>query len=165
MTAIELKPLVRVGLIGCGEVAQVVHIPTLCFFSEYFQITYLCDVSRQALEHCRSKLPGAVLITTNPKEVCAAANVDVVFVINSDEYHADHAILALEHDKFVFVEKPAALNVRDIERIQAAESASKGQVMVGYMRRYAAAFVDGVREVGGMEKVLYARVRGLYSTV
>lgn len=34
----------NVGLIGCGEIAQVVHIPTLNFFLESFKITYLCNV-------------------------------------------------------------------------------------------------------------------------
>ncbi|KAE8321589.1 hypothetical protein BDV39DRAFT_197472 [Aspergillus sergii] len=96
-------------------------------------------------------------ITTEPQTLCASPDVDVVFVINSDEYHADHAILALENNKFVFVEKPLALNVRDIERIKSAERNSNGKVMVGYMRRHAAAFVDGVKEIGGMDQVLSAR--------
>ncbi|PYH84783.1 NAD binding Rossmann fold oxidoreductase [Aspergillus uvarum CBS 121591] len=102
-----------------------------------------------------------VSITTNPQDLCASPSVDVVFVINSDEYHADHAILALEHNKFVFVEKPLALNIRDIDRIKAAERASQGKLMVGYMRRHAAAFVDGVKEIGGMGEILFARVRDI----
>lgn len=101
-----------------------------------------------------------VSITTEPQTLCASPDVDVVFVINSDEYHVDHAILALENNKFVFVEKPLALNVRDIKRIKSAERNSNCKVMVGYMRRHAAAFVDGVKEIGGMDQVLYARVRG-----
>jgi hypothetical protein len=50
--------------------------------------------------------------------------------------------------------------MRDIDRIKVAERASKGFLMVGYMRRYAPAFIDGVREIGGIDKILYARVRG-----
>jgi len=158
------KSILRVGLIGCGEIGQVVHIPTLGFLSDLFRITFLCDVSRQALEYCRLKVVGGTPnITTDPNELCASPDVDVVFVINSDEYHADHAILALHHDKSVFVEKPLALNLRDIERIKQAEKASRGKLMVGYMRRYAAAFVDGVKEIGGIDKILYARFRGMIS--
>ncbi|KAB8266844.1 hypothetical protein BDV30DRAFT_247285 [Aspergillus minisclerotigenes] len=78
-----------------------------------------------------------VSITTEPQTLCASPDVDVVFVINSDEYH-----------------KPLALNVRDIERIKSAERNSNGKAMVGYMRRHAAAFVDGVKEIGGMDQVI-----------
>ena len=156
------SPVLRVGLIGCGELAQVVHIPTLSFLSDCFRITYLCDVSKQALSHCESKvLRGRPEITSDPRKLCASSNVDVVFVISSDEYHAEHAILALEHDKYVFAEKPLALNVRDIESIIYAEKNSKGKLMVGYMRRYAAAFLDGIKEIGGLDKILYARVRDI----
>lgn len=87
-----------------------------------------------------------------------------MLVVNSDEYHADHAVLALQHDKHVLVEKPLALTKRDVQAIIDAEGKSKGSVMVGYMRRYAAPFEDAVKEIGGIDKILYARVRGTVST-
>ena len=157
------RSILRVGLIGCGQVAQVVHIPTLSFLSDYFRITYLCDISINALLHCQSRIAASSVpkITKDPVELCSSEDVDVVFVLSSDEYHAHQAVLALEHDKFVFVEKPLALNTRDLENIQEAEKRSRGKLMVGYMRRYATAFEDAVQEVGGLDKILYARVRGM----
>jgi len=53
-----------------------------------------------------------------------------------------------------------ALCIRDADKIIDAERKSTGRVMVGYMRRYAAAFRDAMEEVGGAGEVLYARVRG-----
>lgn len=151
--------ILKVGIIGCGEIAQVVHIPTLFLMHKNFQITYLCDKSANALEHCSSKLHD-VKTTCHPKELCASTSVEAVLVINSDEYHAEHAILALEHNKHVLVEKPVALTKADASAIADAEKKSRGKVMVGYMRRYAAPFEDVVKEIGGLNKILYARVRG-----
>ena len=160
----EHDRILCVGLIGCGLVAQSVHIPTLNYPSELFQITYLCDVSQEALAHCQGKVVGGAFpkITNDPVELCASSDVDVVFVINSDEYHADHAILALQAGKHVFVEKPLALNLKEIERIREAEEATRGKakVMIGYMRRYAAAFEEAVKEIGGLNKIFYVRIRG-----
>lgn len=68
----------------------------------------------------------------------------------------------MKHDN-VFVEKPLALNARDLEQIQEAEKSSRGKLIVDYMRRYATAFEDAVQEVGGLDKILYARVRGRYT--
>ncbi|KAI9167956.1 Inositol 2-dehydrogenase [Paramyrothecium foliicola] len=155
------RKIVNVGLIGCGEISQVVHIPTLSFMSDWFRITYLCDVSAAALEHCAKKLHGTAKTTRDATELCASDQVDVVMVVNSDEYHAEHAILALKHDKHVLVEKPLALTKRDALAIAEAEKQSRGKAMVGYMRRYAPAFEEAVRIVGGMDKILYARVRDI----
>lgn len=153
--------IVRVGIIGCGEVSQIIHIPTLSFLSHLFEITYLCDVSKPALDHCLKKILGKTpRTTTSAVQLCASWLVDVVFVVNSDEYHVNHAILALKHDKMVFIEKPMALNQRGADAIIAAEKESDGRVMVGYMRRYAAGFTEAIREIGGIEEILYARVRG-----
>lgn len=157
----EPRKIVNVGLLGCGEVAQVIHIPTLSFMSSWFRITYLCDVSEGALAHCAAKVVGTVKTTRDPAELCASPDVDAVIVANLDEYHALHAILALGNDKHVLVEKPMALTKKDVRAIVDAERASKGSVMVGYMRRYAAPFEDAVKEIGGMDQILYARVRDI----
>ena len=73
--------VVRVGLIGRGMVAQVIHIPTLGHLSDKFQITYLCDVSSEALKHCQKKVIGGVLpqITQDPIILVSSAEVDIVF--------------------------------------------------------------------------------------
>jgi predicted dehydrogenase len=50
---------------------------------------------------------------------------------------------------------------RDVKRLLEAEQKSKGTVMVGYMRRYATAFLDAVKEIGGIQNLTYARVRDI----
>ena len=156
---------VRVGIIGCGEIVQVAHIPTLNLLSDLFTITYLCDVSNDALAHCAKRVVGKPPATTRfPQELCSSPDVDVVLIANGDAYHAVHAILGLQHNKVVFVEKPLALNKRDADAIIEAERRSNGKLMVGYMRRYAPAFEDAIQELGGIDKVTYARVRGMMTT-
>jgi predicted dehydrogenase len=151
---------VRVGIIGCGEVTQVVHLPNLVFLSEKFHVTYLCDVSPGALQLCSSRLPHPHKTTSDPNELCTASDVDVVFVLNSDEYHAEHSRLALFSGKHVFVEKPVALSCSAVNSIIDAEAETGNKVMVGYMRRYASAFEDAMKEIGGAGEILYAKVRG-----
>lgn len=157
-----IQKIINVGIIGCGEITQVAHISTLGLLSDFFAITYLCDVSADSLAHNAQKVINHVPRTTqDASELCASPEVDLVFVASSDEYHAIHVIEGLKHDKHVFIEKPMALCERDADAIIAAEERSQGRVMVGYMRRYAAAFADLLREIGGMDQILYARVRGI----
>lgn len=156
------KPILRVGIIGCGEISQVAHIPNLNHMSDKFTTTYLCDVSQQALAHCASKVaPKTPKTTADAEELCASDDVDVVLVASADAFHVPHALLALKHDKYCLLEKPAALSYRDIDTLIEGEATSKGKIFVGYMRRYAAAFLEAVEEVGGLGKIQYARVRDI----
>ncbi|CAK7227911.1 hypothetical protein SBRCBS47491_006726 [Sporothrix bragantina] len=160
--------VVRIGIIGCGEIAQVVHIPTLNFLTDRFRITYLCDVAVGARETCADRVvlgsSGTRPATTgSAEELCASPEVDAVLIANADAYHVEHGLLALAQNKHVLIEKPAALCFRDIDRLIAAEKQATGgaRVFVGTMRRYATAFEDAVKEVGGFDRVHYARVRDI----
>jgi predicted dehydrogenase len=65
----------------------------------------------------------------------------------------------LKNNKYVFVEKPMCLTYQDADLIIDAEKSSEGKVFVGYLRRYATAFQDAIKELGH-DKIVYARVRG-----
>lgn len=154
--------ILRVGIIGCGEVSQVCHIPMLNFLDDKYRITYLCDVSKDALKHCATAVKfGPPKLTTKAEELCSSPDVDVVLICSGDEYHVMQGIMALENDKWTLIEKPLAMCVRDIDLLVEAEKRSKGKVFVGTMRRFATAFLEVVQEVGGMDKILYARVRSI----
>ncbi|KAF4983051.1 hypothetical protein FZEAL_1451 [Fusarium zealandicum] len=156
------RKILQVGIIGLGEIAQVSHILALNNLSSYYQITYICDGSKQALDHCSKKVTGGTPKTTSsPEELITSPDTDVVVICNVNAFHPAQTILALQHNKYVFVEKPLALNYRDLDAIIAAEKTSEAKVFVGYQRRYAPAFLDALQEVGSMEKIDYIRVRDI----
>jgi predicted dehydrogenase len=152
-------PKLRIGLIGAGEVAQVIHLPVLSLLSHLYALIAVCDISALNAAHCASKfhIPRS---TTSAADVYTHPDVDVVFILTSDEFHAEYAIAALAAGKHVFVEKPLSLSIQSAQRIVEAEKESKGRVFVGYMRRYAPSFVEAFkREVASIPRVLYARSR------
>ena len=152
----------RVGLIGLGEVAQVTHIPVLNTLGDRFAITAICDVSPGLVDAIGDQLHlSADARHTDAGELVARDDVDIVFVLTSDEYHADNAVAALGQGKHVLVEKPIALTIPDVERIIAARDAADRQVIVGYMRRFAGAFElmrDRLPELG---PIRYVHVRDI----
>src|SRR5689334_16087591 len=87
---------IRVGVIGLGEVAQIIHLPILQALADRYEIGALCDVSPGLLaamgERYRVERRYA-----DAHELVAQPDLDVVFVLNSDEYHAEHTIAALQH--------------------------------------------------------------------
>lgn len=100
--------------------------------------------------------------TQNLDQLCNSAEVDLVLLASNHAFHASEAILALKANEHVLIEKPIALTLQDTDRIIAADQAAGSlKVFVGYMRRYAAVFIDAVKEVDSIGEIGYARARDL----
>ncbi|KAI9742804.1 MAG: hypothetical protein M1818_003533 [Claussenomyces sp. TS43310] len=158
---VERKKL-GVGIIGAGEVAQVIHIPTLLLLNELYRIVSICDVSPRTAAHVAHAF-GISKASTDPEDVMRDAHVDVIFNLTSDEFHAPYTIAALRAGKHVMLEKPLTLSVAAGQAIVEAERAAQGpRVFVGYMRRYAASYTQAFRrEVASIPRILYARARDI----
>ncbi|EEU39705.1 uncharacterized protein NECHADRAFT_94735 [Fusarium vanettenii 77-13-4] len=154
--------VLHVGIIGGGDVAQIVHLPTFLFLSDLYKVVTVCDVSQKTANHCATKF-GVPRATTKPAEIFDDASIDVVVVLTSDEYHAPYTIAALRAGKHVMVEKPITLSLQAAQEIIETEgSAPNGaRVFVGYMRRYAPSLQAFKREVASIGSIKYARVRDI----
>ncbi|HEX6757095.1 MAG TPA: Gfo/Idh/MocA family oxidoreductase, partial [Propionibacteriaceae bacterium] len=153
---------VNVGVIGLGEVAQIIHLPILQTISDRFQIRAVCDISPGLLRAVGDRYGISESDRfDDPFALVQRPALDAVFVLNSDEYHADCVIAAAKRGKHVLVEKPMCLTFPEAEAIIQARDETSVQVMVGYMRRFAPAFVQAVAEVRELGKINYARIRDI----
>lgn len=154
--------IIQVGVIGGGDVAQIVHLPTFAFLSKFFKVKIICDISLKTATHCANRF-GIPRPTTDPTEVFNDGEIDAVVVLTSDEFHAPYAIAALQAGKHVLVEKPITLSLEAAKDIIDAESSAPNgaRVFVGYMRRYAPSLDAFKREVASIDCIKYARVRDI----
>jgi predicted dehydrogenase len=150
----------RVGVIGLGEVAQIVHLPVLQSLPELFEVTAVCDISPGLLERVGDRYRVQHRYT-EAKQMVEETDLDCVLVLNSDEYHAECTVAALERDVHVLVEKPMCLSPREADAIISARDASDALVMVGYMRRFAPAFLEAKQMLPGLGRISYARVHDI----
>lgn len=151
---------VRVGVIGLGEVAQVIHLPILAALSDRFEIAAVCDISPTLVQVIGDRY-GAASRYDDPVALAQQADLDAVFVLNSDEYHADSVIAAAYNHKHVLVEKPMCLTLNEAQAIIQARDAGGVRVMVGYMRRFAPAFVEAKAMLPSLGAIRYARIRDI----
>ncbi|GAB2571022.1 Gfo/Idh/MocA family oxidoreductase [Gracilibacillus alcaliphilus] len=98
---------------------------------------------------------------TEAVQLTEQADLDLIMVLNSDEYHTDCVLSAAKNGKDILVEKPMCLTLSDADAIIAARDKYKVNIMVGYMRRYAPAFIKAVEEVKQLPKINYAKIRGI----
>ena len=154
--------LLRVGVVGLGEVAQITHLPILRSLPDRYALTAICDISPSLLATIggRYGLP-ADACHLDFHDLASRDDLDIVFVLNSDEYHADCAIAAMRAGKHVMVEKPMCLTMTEAEAMIRERDAAGVSLMVGYMRRYAPAFVEAADRVRAMDGINYVRVRDI----
>jgi predicted dehydrogenase len=152
----------KVGLVGLGEVAQIIHLPILQSQADKFEIAAICDLSQDLLNALGERYSVPVEHRyTDYQDLARQKDLDAVLVLNNDEYHTDTALAALGHGKHVLIEKPMCLTHQEAETIIKARNEAGVQVMVGYMRRYAPAFALATQHVRALEKITYARVRAI----
>lgn len=152
-----MRAKVRVGIVGCGEVTQILHLPSLRQLAELFEVTILCDVSQHVLDSVGGQWQVKKRFR-NYQDVLARDDVDAVLVANPHAYHSEVVVAALEAGKHVLVEKPLCVTLREADAIIAAQRASKLTVQVGTMRRYADAFVRACALVKALPNIKLARV-------
>ncbi len=127
----------RVGVVGCGVIAQVMHLPHLIELQDRYEIAALCDISENTARACAEKYGVEKVFTSWPDLV--NEKLDVVMVLTSGS-HAPIAIAAANAGANVFVEKPLCLSLDEGEELYRAVRQAGVRFMVGTMKRYDPAY-------------------------
>ncbi|MGO1074947.1 Gfo/Idh/MocA family protein [Inquilinus sp. CA228] len=138
--------ILNVGVVGCGEAAQLLHLPTLRELPDLFKVSALSDPSPMVLDGVAGRTPGAVSYTT-PDDLLRDPAVDVVLIASPHVFHAQMVLMAMQAGKHILVEKPMCLTVAEADALVEAEAKHGVVAQVGYQRRHAPAFEDAVRRV------------------
>ena len=150
----------RVAVVGCGGIAQMMHLPTLAERPDLFQIVGLADVNAATL-HAVGRRYAIATLATDHHELVARPDVDAVLVLPSGS-HREAVLTALAAGKHVFVEKPLGFSVEETEEIAAAARKAPGLLMVGYHKRFDPAYLRAREEVRGLRDLRFVEVTVLH---
>lgn len=143
------KPL-RTGVIGCGMIAQVMHIPHLLSLPDLFSIEALCDLSPQTVRAVSLKF-GIPRTFLDVDVMLEGVDLDAVLILTP--YHYPAAMQAFRAGVHVFVEKPMCVNpVEGAEMVETARAQGvTGQV--GYHKPYDPGYVMGAAMVQALPAI------------
>jgi predicted dehydrogenase len=122
----------RLGIAGLG-MAQARVLPELARLP-YVKIAAAADLRAEALKAFERRFGGRTFSTV--EEMCDFDGIDAIYVATPHEYHAPHAIYALEHGKHVIVEKPVALSLDDIQKMNAAADRNHLKLLAGHTHSF-----------------------------
>ena len=164
VTDSRLKAPIRLGYVGCGFMAQRVHLPN---FSTLPQCALLAIAER------RSQLARAVAnrfavekVYSSHLELAADAEIDAVAISANYAQQGEIAVDLLKAGKHVFIEKPMAVSVLQGEKILNAAKEGNSRLMVAFMKRFdpgnvlARTTICRWRRDGTKGRLLYARNHG-----
>jgi predicted dehydrogenase len=141
-----MRPI-RVGVVGCGEIAQLMHLPLLFELPE-LAIGGLCDLSGKVLAELGDSY-GVELRTSDYRELVASDAIDAIVVCTYD--HAPVAAAAIAAGKHVLVEKPLAFTPDEARPLIQAAEACGLIALIGYMKLYDKAVERAIGEVAAIE--------------
>jgi predicted dehydrogenase/threonine dehydrogenase-like Zn-dependent dehydrogenase len=132
---IQYKPEeVNVGFIGAGNFAQNILLPRLkglCNFTGI--VTAHGNSARYVADKYKFKY-----CSDNANDLIEDKNTNTVFIATRHNLHARQVINTLKAGKNVFVEKPLAMTMEELEEIKSIfDSSQEGnRLMVGFNRRF-----------------------------
>jgi predicted dehydrogenase len=153
------RPL-RVAVIGCGAIAQMMHLPTLAERPDLFTIAGLADIDRATLDAVGARY-HVERRTTDFTELLPDPDVDALLILASGS-HAKFALPAIEAGKHLFVEKPLGFSVAETEKIARAARRAGRTLMVGYHKRFDPAYLRARDEVRKLQSLRLVDVTVLH---
>ena len=126
--------LLRVGVLGCGPIAQFAHFEAAAK-ARNAELFAICDVAQDLVQRMGD--------TYLPKRrfhdydaMLADIDVEAVIIATSDAFHVAAAQRALAAGKHVLCEKPIGVSVEEVEALRDAVKQSGKILQVGHMKRF-----------------------------
>ena len=126
---------VRVGVIGCGGIANKKHMPALKKLPNVEMVAF-CDIIEERAVKAKTDFgtPDAK-VYTDYKQLLEDKTIDVVHVCTPNRSHSFITVDALESGKHVMCEKPMAINTAEAEKMLDAAKRTGKKLTIGYQTR------------------------------
>jgi len=163
-TAQKNMDKVKIGYVGCGFMAQKVHIPNFVGIPEC-ELIALAEVRRELGRKVQNRY-GIPKLYSDHTELANDPDIEAIAVSADFALQGEIAKDLLRAGKHVFMEKPMAVSIEQAESIVAVSKESGKKLMVGYMKRYDAgneivkSSIDQFKKTGELGNITFARNHG-----
>ncbi len=154
---------IRIGIIGCGGIANGKHMPALKNVDGVEMVAF-CDLIVERAEKAAKEFgtPDAK-VYEDYKKLLEDKTIDVIHVCTPNRSHSFITVDALEAGKHVMCEKPMAINSEEaLKMIDAAKRTGK-KLSIGYQNRQRteAKFLKAEAEKGTFGDIYYAKATAI----
>ena len=133
-----VNDIIRVGIIGCGGIANGKHMPALKKVKNCEMVAFCDIVVEKAEKAAREYGTPDAKVYADYKELLADESIEVVHVCTPNRSHSFITVDALDAGKHVMCEKPMAINSAEAKKMLDAQKRSGKKLTIGYQSRQAA---------------------------
>lgn len=127
---------VRIGVIGCGGIANGKHMPAHKA-NPHSEMVAFCDLILERAEKAKKEFGDEnSKVYTDYKELLKDETIDAVLVLTHNSEHCRITVDALNAGKHVMCEKPMAMNYAEAKKMIAARDKSGKLLTIGYQNRF-----------------------------
>lgn len=149
---------INVALCGAGGFAKAMHIPNLKKLNDKYNL-YAVQSRTGSNAEALALANNATYSTTDYNRILADEKVDMVMICTRHDLHAQMVIQALRAGKAVFVEKPMALTIEQIDEIVKTVKETGSPFMVGFNRRFSKYAVEAKKAISNRVNPLIVSYR------
>jgi predicted dehydrogenase len=157
------QEILKIGIIGCGGIANGKHMPGLAKLSCVKMIAF-CDIVKERAEKAAVKYGTKdAKVYTDYRELLDDKSIDVVHVCTPNRSHGFITVDALEAGKHVMCEKPMAKNSADARKMVEAAKRTGKKLSIGYQGRYRAdsLYLHTLCENGELGEIYFAKAHAI----
>jgi predicted dehydrogenase len=155
---------IKVGIIGCGGIANGKHLPALKAQGNRVELVAFCDIIEERAQKAKAEYgtPDAK-VYTDYKELLKDPEIQTVHVLTPNREHSFITIDALHAGKHVICEKPMAKTYAEAKAMCEAAKETGKILTIGYQNRYRpdSLYLKKAVEAGELGDVYYARAHAV----
>lgn len=126
----------RVGIIGCGNIANTKHLPLLAQYVDRVDVVAFCDIIEQKAIETREKFGYTeAKVFTEYKELIKM-DLDAVYVCTPNRSHSEISVAAMKAGCNVMCEKPMAINAEEAKAMVDTAKETGKLLTIGYQNRF-----------------------------
>ncbi|WP_071130515.1 Gfo/Idh/MocA family protein [Enterococcus timonensis] len=152
----------KIGIIGCGGIANGKHLPALSKIKEV-EVVAFCDLNEErAIKDAKEFGSADAKVFTDYQEMLKE-DLDIVHVCTPNSSHAPLTIAALEAGNHVMCEKPMAKTAAEARAMIAAAKKSGKKLTIGYQNRFRkdSQYLHEVCSQGELGEIYFAKAHAI----
>lgn len=155
--------IVKIGIIGCGGIANGKHMPSLKKIKNVQMVAFCDIIEERAVKAAEEYGVEGAKVYTDYKELLKDRDIEVVHVCTPNRSHAFISIDAMEAGKHVMCEKPMAKTYKEAKEMLDASERTGMKLTIGYQSRWRAdsLYLKKMCEDGELGEIYYGKAIAL----